>query len=425
MRITKTHLIGPDGNAAYAATAVALSFFVFAYSFRFGQVSILAYYALWLPLVAVDYRRVLGNYTRYLWLFAFALFACLSVFWSQVPGATARAGVQYLSHVVCALIAMRVVDTRMLVRGGLIGTGLVLLYSLVFGVYHLDPLDGTYSFVGAFASKNQLGFYASLAVLFGFAALFLGVERRLWKVAAVGCILIALYCLKASQSATSVLTTIAVAGLCLALRLLEMLAPAHRKTLFLILAVFTVLAVIAGAYGGGYEMLLGAFGKDATLTGRTYLWQQGIEAAGQAPLVGIGYQAFWVQRLAEAERLWAAFFIATRTGFHFHNTFIAATVETGLIGCLLLSMVLVATLAGHLRRLLTMARDREALVLFTVAALLAVRTFVEIDILNPYHVGSFLLYFAAGKLTDGRRSRAGQPLPQQQPMHRRHGAAIA
>lgn len=425
MQITKTRLIGPDGNAAYAATAVALSFFVFAYSFRFGQVSILAYYALWLPLVAVDYRRVLGNYTRYLWLFAFALFACLSVFWSQVPGATARAGVQYLSHVVCALIAMRVVDTRMLVRGGLIGTGLVLLYSLVFGVYHLDPLDGTYSFVGAFASKNQLGFYASLAVLFGFAALFLGVERRLWKVAAVGCILLALYCLKASQSATSVLTTIAVAGLCLALRLLEMLAPAHRKTLFLILAIFTVLAVIAGAYGGGYEMLLGAFGKDATLTGRTYLWQQGIEAAGQAPLVGIGYQAFWVQGLAEAERLWAAFFIATRTGFHFHNTFIAATVETGLIGCLLLSMVLVATLAGHLRRLLTMARDREALVLFTVAALLAVRTFVEIDILNPYHVGSFLLYFAAGKLTDGCKGSASQPLPRQQSMHRRHGAAMA
>ena len=92
MRIAKTRLIGPDGNEAYGAFAVALSFFVFAYSFRFGQVSILVYYALWLPLVAVDYRRVLGNYGHYLWLFAFALFACLSVFWSQAPGATARAG---------------------------------------------------------------------------------------------------------------------------------------------------------------------------------------------------------------------------------------------------------------------------------------------------------------------------------------------
>lgn len=418
MRIAKTRLIGPDGNEAYAAMAVALSFFVFAYSFRFGQASILVYYALWLPLVAVDYRRVLGNYARYLWLFAFALFACLSVFWSQAPGVTARAGIQYLSHVICALIAMRVVETRTLIRGGLIGTGLVLAYSLVFGVYHLDPLDGTYSFVGAFASKNQLGFYASLAVLFAFAALFLGVERGLWKVVAVGSILIALYCLKASQSATSVLTTVAVVGLCVALRALEMLAPAHRKMLFLALAVLTVLSVIAGAYGGGYEMVLGAFGKDATLTGRTFLWQQGIEAAKDAPFAGIGFQAFWVQGFAEAERLWAAFFIATRTGFHFHNTFIAASVETGLIGCLLLSMVLVATLWGHLRRLLSVARDRDALVLFTIAALLAVRTFVEIDILNPYHVGSFLLYFAAGKLTDGRRSPVGQPV-------RQRGAVLA
>lgn len=409
MRIAKARLIGPSGNGAYGALAVALSFFVFAYSFRFGQAAILVYYALWLPLVAVDYRRVLGNYGHYLWIFAFALLACLSVFWSAAPGTTARAALQYLSHIVCALIAMRVVDTRTLVRGGLIGTGLVLVFSLLFGVYHLDPLDGTYSFVGAFASKNQLGFYASLAVLFAFAALFLGVERGLWRFAAVGCVLLALYCLKASQSATSVLTTAAVAGLCLSLRALEMLAPFHRKMLFAALAVLSVLAGLAAAYGGGYELLLGAFGKDATLTGRTYLWQQGIAAAGEAPFFGIGYQAFWVQGFAEAERLWAAFFIAGRSGFHFHNTFIAATVETGLVGCLLLTVVLLVTLGGHLARLLSAARDVEALVLFTVAALLAVRTFVEIDILNPYHVGSFLLYFSAGKLADGRRRNAPRP----------------
>ena len=406
MKIAKARLAGPVGNEAYAATAVALSLFVFAYSFRFGQASILLYYGLWLPLVLVDYRRVLGNYARYFWIFAFALFACLSVFWSQAFGVSARAAVQYLSHVVCALIAMRVVDTRILVHGGLIGTGLVLSYSLLFGVYHLDPLDGTFSFVGAFASKNQLGFYASLAVLFALAALIFGGEQRFWKLLAVGCVLIALYCLKASQSATSVLTTLAVAGLCLALRALELLAPAHRKLLFLMLAVLAVLVLLAGAYGGGYEMLLGAFGKDATLTGRTYLWQQGIEAAREAPVVGIGYQAFWVQGFADAERLWDAFFIGTRSGFHFHNTFIAAVVETGLVGCLLLSLGLVATLAGHLRRLLSAPHDSEALVLFSVTSLLAMRTFVEIDILNPYHIGSFLLYFAAGKLADTRRTIA-------------------
>ncbi|MCF3638947.1 O-antigen ligase family protein [Rhizobium sp. TRM95111] len=421
MRIAKSRLIEPGENDPYGVVAVALSLFVFAYSSRFGQVSILAYYALWLPLVLVDYRRVLGNYLRYGWIFGFALFACLSVFWSQAPSVTARASVQYLSHIVCALIAMRTLDIWTLVRGGIAGTGLVLAYSLAFGVYHLDPLDGTYSFVGAFASKNQLGFYASLAVFFSFCAIgFLG-ETRPWKFASLGSGLLAAYSLAASQSATSVLTTVLVIGLCLGMRVLETLSPHHRRMLFLALAVAVLSLVVAAAYGGGMAMVLGAFGKDATLTGRTYLWQQGIEASADAPIVGIGYQAYWVQGFSEAERLWEEFYIGTRSGFHFHNTFIASLVETGAVGCLLLAAVLLATLFGHLGRLLSHARDPESAVLFGVAALLAIRAFVEIDILNPYHVGSFLLYFAAGKLVPRTEGNHGRSLDG----HRRRPAAVA
>lgn len=404
MRIAKSLLIGPGENGLFGVAAVALSLFVFAYSANFGQVSILAYYALWLPLVLVDYRQVLGNYARYVWIFAFAVFACLSVFWSQAPSVTARAAVQYLSHVVCALIAMRTIDIRTLVRGGVAGTGLVLVYSLLFGVYHLDPLDGTVSFVGAFSSKNQLGFYASLAVLFAYAAVVMLGERRLWLPASGLLGLIAAYCLAASQSATSVLTTMVVLVLCLGMGGLGALAPRHRKLLFLALAVVLLLALAAGAYGGGMAFVLEAFGKDATLTGRTYLWQQGIEAAKAALFAGIGYQAYWVQGFAEAERLWEAFYIGTRSGFHFHNTFIAVAVETGLIGLALLTLVLLVTLFGHLRRVLSRDRDPEAAVLFAIAVLLLVRAFVEVDIMNPYHVGSFLLYFAAGRLSSRRGS---------------------
>jgi exopolysaccharide production protein ExoQ len=46
------------------------------------------------------------------------------------------------------------------------------------------------------------------------------------------------------------------------------------------------------------------------------------------------------------------------------------------------------------------------MVLFGIAMLLFIRSFVEIDIMNPYHVGSFLLYFTAGKLTIARRRQA-------------------
>ncbi|MGH6808112.1 MAG: O-antigen ligase family protein [Ensifer adhaerens] len=405
MRISKASLVSPGGNQAYGTFALAISFFVFAYSSRFGQASILVYYALWLPLVLVDYRRVLGNYGKYIWILAFAVFACLSVFWSAAPGMTARTGIQYLSHVICALIAMRTIDIRTLVRGALAGVGIVLIYSLLFGVYHLDPLDGTFSFVGAFASKNQLGFYASLGIYFAFIAPVALGERGLWLGAALVVGLISAYSLLASQSATSVLTAVAIIGCWLGMRAVGMLSPGHRKGLFLAAVVVGGVTAIAAVYGGGVDLVLGLFGKDSTLTGRTYLWQQGIEAALSSPFVGVGYQAYWVQGFSEPERLWEEFFIATRSGFHFHNTFIEAMVETGAIGLVLLCTVLLVTVSGHIKRLLAYDHHTESSVLFGVAMLLFVRAFVEIDIMNPYHVGSFLLYFAAGKLTirQGRR----------------------
>ena len=61
MRIAKARFVSPDHNFGYGVAAIAISIFVFAYSTRFGQVSVLAYYALWLPLIAVDYRQALGN----------------------------------------------------------------------------------------------------------------------------------------------------------------------------------------------------------------------------------------------------------------------------------------------------------------------------------------------------------------------------
>src|SRR3546814_5905596 len=124
MRIAKSALVDPRHNEIYAVAAVALSFFVFAYSTRFGQVSILAYYGVWLPLVFVDYRRVLGNYTRYGWIFAFALFCFLSAFWSAAPATSLRTAVQYLTHVVCALIAMRILTASPLSKAAVPGSAL-------------------------------------------------------------------------------------------------------------------------------------------------------------------------------------------------------------------------------------------------------------------------------------------------------------
>lgn len=399
MKIAKASLIDPQRNEVYGMAAIALSFFVFAYSSRFGQISILAYYGAWFLLISVDYRRVLGSYSRNLWIIGFGLFCFVSAFWSPAFGISLRTAIQYLTHIVCALVAVRMISLDTLLRGALIGVSVVLVYSMLFGTYLFDSIDGTYSFVGAFSSKNQLGFYASLGVFFCYAGLMVMRLRGYWLPVIGVVALLSAYSLMASQSATSVITTVGIVGLCMGMQAFMFFSPRHRRLFFSAGLIFGIAAVVGAMQAGAADAVLGIFGKDSSLTGRTYLWQQGIEAAGQNPIFGIGYQSFWVVGFPKAEELWGDFGIAGRSGFHFHNTYIETWVETGVVGVVLLLTILLTSLTGHLRRLLTIDRSPASLVMLGLITLLIIRSFVEIDVIFPYQIGSFLLYFIAGRLT--------------------------
>ncbi|WP_082453601.1 O-antigen ligase [Rhizobium sp. Leaf262] len=397
MKILKSTLIDPDQNKIYGIFATASSFLIFAYSQQIGAIAVVFYYGLWISLIFVNYRRVLGNYSRYFWIFAFPVFCFLSAFWSQAPGVSFRAAIQYFSHIACALIAMRVLSTATLTQGGALGCAAVLVYSLIFGRYESDALDGSYTFVGAFASKNQLGLFASLGCLLSYGTLMLS-ARKGWVFIALITGALSFYNLLASQSATSIITTMAVLALAVAMQSTLVLAPKHRVILCLLVFLGALLCGTFVLRNGGPGSLLEAFGKDSTLTGRTYLWQQGIIALSESPLFGVGYQGYWVTGLADAERLWDEFYIPSRNGFHFHNTYIETAVETGIFGTVCLILVVLTTLWGHLARFLTRRRHMESLLLFAVATLFTCRSFVEVDLLFAYQVGSFLLYFVAGKL---------------------------
>jgi exopolysaccharide production protein ExoQ len=404
MRIAKSLFVEPGNNIWYGTLAVALSVFVFAYSTLFGFLSILVFYALWLPLVLVDYRKVIGNYARFYWILPFALFACMSFSWSAAFAVTLRAAIQYVTTIVCALIASRIIDSRTFVSGVTIGVALVLLYSLGFGEYHYDPLDGSYSFVGAFSSKNQLGFFASLGVYFVFASFFVLRTGPLWRCIALICGILCAYCLVASSSATSVIATFATLTSTIVIGIVLKFSPRNRRAFFVIGLVVAAVLVVVAINSGAIDLVLGAFGKNSTLTGRTYLWQEGLKASRQSPIMGIGYQAYWVQGFSEAERLWDEFYITARSGFHFHNTYIEVLVELGYVGVVLICFLILGVVLGFLRRLLTEEYTPQGHLMFGIALLLLIRSFFEIDFIQPYTIGSFLLYYSAGLLAIPQRT---------------------
>ncbi|MEO5759167.1 MAG: O-antigen ligase [Mesorhizobium sp.] len=399
MKIPKALLIDPERNTVYGGFAVAVSIWAFSYSVVFGQVLILAYYAVWLPLILVDYRRFLRQLSS-AWLpLLLAAYVCFSVFWSAAPGITARTAVQYFSHIACAYVAARTISVRTLTIGALAGIFVVLLYSLSVGHYSADVLDGTFNFVGAFASKNQIGFVASLGIYFSVVFLAFLRRGRLSLIVTAPIVVLSAYLLAISHSATSIASVPAVLALVALLAMSKQLPRRYRRVVFVVGAGLLVVVAFVALNLGLMDFVLGIFGKDSTLTGRTYLWEQGWDAAQQSPVLGVGYAAYWVQGFSEAERLWNEFYITTRSGFHFHNTYIEALVELGFVGAGLISLIILRTLYGQVSAVVFRTWQAEPVILAGVMVLLLIRSFVEVDILNPYIMGSFLLYYSYFRLT--------------------------
>ncbi|WP_185983289.1 O-antigen ligase family protein [Aureimonas mangrovi] len=423
MRIARSTLVEPARNQLYATFAVAFSLFVFAYSSRLGAITILAYYGVWLPLLLVDYKRLVGNPRELILPAAFTIFVILSVLWSDAPSVSLRGGIQYATHFVCAVIAARLVDLRSLTRGMVLGVFVVVLYSLAFGYSAYDAMDGSYTFVGAFGSKNQLGLFCSLGVYFVAVLVLVMRETQLVKAGALALGALFSATLMASHSATSVIALAISLMAFVALLGFLRFSPGHRLAMALLLVPAAALVVIAALRFGAADAVLGAFGKDTTLTGRTYLWDVGIRAALDHPLLGVGYQAYWVQGFPEAERLWAEFFITSRTGFHFHNTYIESFVELGALGTALLVLMLLTMLLRLVVRIVVQ-RDSEAAILLGLLALFLVRSMSEVDFLFPYTVGSFLIFLLS---IMARRPREAPPVPlraARAPLHTPHLARI-
>jgi O-antigen ligase len=98
----------------------------------------------------------------------------------------------------------------------------------------------------------------------------------------------------------------------------------------LVPALLVLLLVVTGALivlATGYEQALAFLGKDPTITSRTVIWELVMEWVADRPLLGYGYQAFWVGSPAEA--IWAQM---TWKPTHAHNGFLELWLDLGLVG---------------------------------------------------------------------------------------------
>lgn len=351
-----------------------------------GTLAALGFLMSGLGLMALRPMASLRASLRFWPLLVLPAYCTLSMLWSVAPGATLRFGLQLSITMLIAIILAQRVSLARFLQTVLWVLAAVTIVSIVAGNYRSD----TGALTGFYASKNAMGGAAAILALIAWGYARSGPLARRGLAAAVA--VMAVLAVVLAQSVSALLALMMAIAAVLTIGALRHVRPLTRLVLGIFFGLLALLAMILAA--ANFEALSAAIlaltGKDVTLTGRTDLWLVALDEIAASPLTGVGYQAFWLQGNPMAELLWDAFGIESRSGFHFHNTYLSNAVEIGIPGALMQAMIIM--LAVYMTAKMALARkSRETDILFGLVAMIFVLTPVEVPVFFQFNLTTVLL----------------------------------
>lgn len=371
----------------------------------FGPIGVIAFIAATAVLLATQPLAGFRRIVRQAPLLALPLLAIVSTAWSTSPPITMRAGLQLLlTFVAIILICQSLRPERMIL---MLFLGYVAICAITLpGVPHALA-TGQPLWSSVLGSKNQVGFAGYLMAALALAVV---VDRlQPWPARLLGLLAVpaGVVIVLLSQSGGGTTSLVITLALFPALALLG----AFPLTLRIGITVIAVALVgIALVFQDDIVAAIATFrttvlNKDATLTGRTYLWDFAARLIAQRPLLGNGYGAFWRQGNVDAEGLWRWAGIANRSGFNFHNALIGIQVDLGMVGAgVLIATSLVILVAAFARQLWQPSVAMAALIGLLVVSY--VRSYVEEGLVAPFSLVT-MMWLATGLYA--WRGRAGAP----------------
>ncbi len=361
---------------------------------RYGTLAMALCVGTWAAYIAAWPGRCLVWLEEYRLPWLLPLFAVLSTVWSIEPAISIKLGTEFLVFTAVAIVSARAQGPRSLISSLMCALLVGVVLSAVTRTTAPVGTTGEIALIGVFGSKNNLANFVCLSMISSVSVVTDGRQPRLLRLLALlGLALDPVMLVKAHSLGAllagggAMVTAVSVAAL-------SRVAPRQRNLLVPLAAILAAgmggLLLLALQQGFDLSSVLAAAGKDTSLTGRTFLWSRARDYIGMRPLLGVGYQAFWVQGHVEAEGLWRFAQIESRVGFHFHNLYYESAVELGRLGVAIVAFSLLATAASSLRSCLVRP-DSGTAFLGALVVFYAIRVGVELDFLDPFSPGSLLL----------------------------------
>jgi len=192
---------------------------------------------------------------------------------------------------------------------------------------------------GYFLGKNYLGECAAVAFLLSIHEMLYPGLRRTLGIVMIG---IAIFLVFASDSKTAfglAIVTPFLAGFTLIAAKKMRLSPA-----VILLTIPFFYAALSSVSNFNVNRLSYILYGDSTLTGRTIIWDFASAEIARRPLLGWGYQSFWLVGRDAPSVVDAPGWVKTMPNAH--NGFYDTTLEMGYVGYYLLVIFIIATLHG-------------------------------------------------------------------------------
>ena len=266
-----------------------------------------------------------------------------------------------------------------------------IVFALALPQYGLDNMGGHASaWKGVFSAKNALG---DMALFFLTIAVSCRGRTRFLRVVRAFQIPFCLIAIAFSQAATAYLLTATYVIYFAVMKSLHRFRKRDYMILSLAMLV-TFFAAAAVVLVARPDFLLTLLGKDSSLTGRTEIWAAVLHSISHRPLLGYGYQAFWLGLEGESYHVILAVSWMLNQA---QSGFLDITLETGLAGLIIVLLVFAFAFRDALAclfRIRDEARLRAVEWYFAVVLLTFLYNLDESFLFEPKHLGSMMFVLA-------------------------------
>ena len=348
--------------------------------------------------VAVAHKNELFELARKHAIFlTWPALACLSVIWSFTPSTSLYHGIQLLMTILVGLVLCQYASLERIMQQLF---GALLICAVLSLLYAVAKGQTGGEWMGVFPHKNVLGHMMCILIITGVCLFLMG-----WRPLVTGCgVILAFGLLYLSRSGTSLI------ALSIAFSVLPV-AVALRLGPFALSIMIGLTLIVGAAFWLAIEVsdvdlvsaVLGLLGKDETLTGRTLLWDFGIDAFYSRPWLGFGYKGYWdspdtpalLLRTVIGQDLW-----------FFHNNILDVAVAFGVIGPVLLAAGLVAAFVTAIKRVVS-DRGYAALWALLYVVFVTVLCTAENPLFQNHSLHQLLLIVAVAGTAQRRRPPLG------------------